>query len=57
MMAAYFALRIKQKYDSLGLQAAQAYYNQVFTIQTYQQFQAETDAILVAEGLGDVIPA
>lgn len=56
MMSAYFAMRIKTKYDESGLQVAQAYYNQVFAISTYKQFQADTDAILVADGYGDVLP-
>ncbi len=57
-MAVYFAMRIKAKYDdpTMGKEVAQTYYNQVFAIVLYQQFQADTNAILVADGYGDVIP-
>lgn len=57
MMSAYFAMRIRTKYEDEGLQSAQTYYNQVFSITTYQQFQADTDAILIADGYGEVIPS
>jgi hypothetical protein len=55
-MSAYFAMRIMKKYDESGIDAAQTYYNQMFSISTYKQFQEETDAILIAEGYGEVIP-
>jgi|GEM_PF-6599627 len=55
-MAAYFAMRIKTKYDDSGILVAQAYYNQMFAITLYKQFQDDTNAILIIEGYGDVIP-
>lgn len=45
-MAAYLAYRI-----GLGKLS----YKQVFSIKLYQQFQEEVDAILVADGHGDLI--
>jgi hypothetical protein len=56
-MEAYFAMRTEDKYKAGGLVSAQAYYNQVFSMPIYQPFQAGTNAILVADGYGDVIPA
>ena len=55
-MAGYFAMRIKTKYDEDGIDVARAFYVQVFAIALYQQFQADTDAILILDGYGDVIP-
>jgi len=55
-MAAYFAMRIEAKYNDNSIEVAQAYYNQVFAITLYQQFQADTNAILIVDGYGDVIP-
>ena len=55
-MAAYFAMRIKTKYDENGIDVARAFYVQVFAIVLYQQFKADTDAILILDGYGDVIP-
>lgn len=55
-MAGYFAMRIKTKYDESGIEVARAFYVQVFAIVLYQQFQADTDAILILDGYGDVIP-
>lgn len=55
-MAAYFAMRIKDKYNEEGIEAAHAYYNQVFSIAKYQQFQAETDTILINDGYEHLIP-
>jgi hypothetical protein len=55
-LSAYFAMRVETKYENEGIESAQAYYNQVFAIEKYQQFQADTDAILIADGYGDVLP-
>lgn len=61
-MAAYFAMRCMDKEAEKGvgtpegIQAAKDYYNAVFAIQAYQQFQADTDAILAAEGKAYLIP-
>ena len=55
-MSGYFAMRIKTKYDENGIDVARAFYVQVFAIVLYQQFQADTDAILILDGYGDVIP-
>ena len=55
-MEAYFAMRTETKYNDSGIAVAQAYYNQVFSIPLYQQFQAGTNAILIADGYGNVIP-
>ena len=54
-MSVYFALRIKTKYDEEGIDVARTYYTQVFLIELYKQFKTDTDAILVADGYGDVI--
>jgi len=57
-MSAYFAMRTEDRYDNpeQGIEVAKTYYNQVFAIKLYQQFQAETNSILVVDGYGDVIP-
>jgi len=55
-MAAYFAMRTITKYNESGLVAAQTYYNQIFAIPLYQTYQADTNAILIVDGYGDVIP-
>ncbi|MCX7924122.1 MAG: hypothetical protein N3B21_19250 [Clostridia bacterium] len=54
-MGAYFAMRVMTKKDTDGLEAAQAYYRQVFSIATYKPYKEATDAILVADGYGDCI--
>lgn len=55
-MSAYFAMRVKDKYEEGGIELAHAYYNQFFSIELYKQFQEGTDAILIADGLGYLIP-
>ena len=45
-MAVYFAMRIET--NNLD-------YLTVFSMVVYQQFQADTDAILVADGFGNLI--
>ena len=55
-MPAYFAMRVEDRYKESGIEVARAFYVQVFAIVLYQQFQADTDAILILDGYGDVIP-
>lgn len=55
-MSPYFAMRVRDKYKEGGLTAAKAYYNQMFSIQLYKQFQDDTDAILILDGYADVLP-
>lgn len=53
-MSGYIAMRTMTRYDEEGIDSAKSYYNQIFSIALYKQFKDETDAILVAEGYGDV---
>lgn len=52
-MAAYFAMRIMKQPTE---QAAHEYYNKVFAVEAYKAFQADTDAILIADSRGNLIP-
>lgn len=54
-MPAYFAMRVEIKYNENGFEVAKTYYDQVFSIQTYLKFKADTDAILIVDGYGDVV--
>lgn len=56
-MPAYFAMRIETKYKEEGIESAKTYYNQMFSIELYKQFQEDTNTILITGGYGDVIPA
>lgn len=55
-MAAYFAMRVENIAAQSGDDAARAYYTQVFSIDKYKPFQTDTDAILIADGHGNLIP-
>lgn len=54
-MAMYLAMRVKRKYDLEGEESARNYYSLFFSKVYLQEFQEDTDMILIADGYENCI--
>lgn len=55
IMAAYFAIRILDKFKEGSVEAAKAYYRTFLVNTRYSRYRSEVDSILTAENHADLI--